>query len=61
MVTAGPRVDIIEDYLTFFWRYAFLADSSRTLSVQLPPYDCEGLRSADDLSSLLLVLREFFP
>ena len=61
MVTTGPRVDIIKDYPTLFWCYALLTDSSRAFSIQLSLYDCEGLGSADDLSSLFLVLREFFP
>ena len=60
-MTTGPRVDIIKDYLTFFWCYALLTDSSRAFSIQLSLYDCEGLGSADDLSSLILVLQEFFP
>ena len=60
-MTTGPRVDIIKDDSTFFWCYAFLTNSSRAFSVQLSPYHGKGLRSADDLSSLFFVLREFFP
>ena len=61
MVTIGSRVDIIKDYLTFFWCYALLTDSSRAFSIQLSFYDCEGFRSTDDLSSLFFVLWKFFP
>ena len=58
-MTIGPRVDIIKDYLTFFWCYTLLTDSSRAFSIQLSLYDCKGLGSTDDLSSLFFVLREF--
>ena len=60
-MATGPRVDVIKDYSTFLWRYAFLTNSSRAFSVQLSPYHGKGLRSADDLSSLFFVLWEFFP
>ena len=58
-MTTGPRVDIIKDYLTLFWCYTLLTDSSRAFSIQLSLYDCKGLGSMDDLSSLFFVLREF--
>ena len=61
MVTTGPRVNIIEDHLAFFWRDALLADSSYTFSEQMPLYHRKGLRSSDDLSSLFFILRKFFP
>src|SRR3954462_15841709 len=61
MVTTSPRVDIIKDYLTLVWCYTLLTDSSRAFSIQLSFYDCEGFGSTDDLSSLFLVLWEFFP
>ena len=61
MVTTGPRVDVIEDHLTFLWCYAFLADSSYTFSEQLPSYYSKSFGSADDLSSLFFVLWEFPP
>ena len=60
-MTTGPRVDIIKDYLTFFWRYTLLTDSSRAFSIQLSLYDCKGLGSMDDLSRLFFILWEFFP
>ena len=60
-MTTGPRVDIIKDHLTFFWCYTLLTDSSRAFSIQLSLYDCKGLGSTDDLSSLFFVLWEFFP
>ena len=59
-MATGSRVNVIKDYSTFLWRYAFLTNSSRAFSVQLSPYHGKGLRSADDLSSLFFVLREFF-
>mgnify|MGYP005829037661 CR=1 FL=1 len=61
MVTTGPRVDIILDHSTFFWRDAFLADSSYTFSEQLTFYHGKGFRSSDDLSSLFFILWKFFP
>ena len=61
MVTTGPRVDIIKDYLTFLWRYAFLTNSSRALSIQLSFDNGKGFGSTDDLSILFFVLRKFFP
>ena len=61
MVTTGPRVDIVKDYPTFFWRYTLLADSSRAFSVQLSLYHGKGFGSADDLSSLFFILWELFP
>ena len=57
----GPRVDVVENHSTFFRCYAFLADSSRTFSVQLSSHDGEGFGSADDLSSLFFILGELFP
>ena len=60
-MTTGSRVDIIKDYLTFFWCYTLLTDSSRAFSIQLSLYDYKGLGSTDDLSSLFFVLWEFFP
>ena len=60
-MTTGPRVDIIKDYLTFFWCYTLLTDSSRAFPIQLPLYDCKGLGLTDDLSSLFFILWEFFP
>ena len=60
MVTTGPRVDVIEDHSTFFWCYAFLTDSSHAFSKQLSSYYNKGLGSTDDLSSLFLILWEFF-
>ena len=36
MMTTGPRVDIIKDYLTFFWCYTLLTDSSRAFSIKCP-------------------------
>ena len=61
MVATGPRVDVIEDHSTFFWCYAFLTDSSHAFPEQLSSYHNKGLGSTDDLSSLFLVLWEFFP
>ena len=60
-MTTGPRVDVIKDYSTFLWRYAFLTNSSRAFSVQLSLYHSKGFGSTDDLSSLFFVLWEFFP
>ena len=57
----GPRVDIVKDYPTFFWRYTLLADSSRAFSIQLSLYDGKGLGSTDDLSSLFFIFWKFFP
>ena len=61
MVTTGPKVDVVEDHSTFFWCYAFLADSSYTFSEQLSSDHSKGFGSTDDLSSLLLILWEFSP
>ena len=61
MVTTGPRVDAIEYHSTFFWCYAFLADSSYTFSEQLPSYHSKGFGTSDDLSGLLFILWEFLP
>ena len=61
MVTTGPRVDVIEDHLTFFWRYVFLTDSSHAFLEQLPSDHSKGRGSMDDLSSLFFVLWEFLP
>ena len=61
MVTTGPRVNIIEDHSTFFWRDAFLADPSYTFSEQLAFYHQKGFRPSDDLSSLFVILWEFLP
>ena len=61
MVTTGPRVNIIEDNLAFFWLDAFLADSSYTFSEQLTFYHSKSFGSSDDLSSLLFILWKFFP
>ena len=52
MMTTGPRVDIVKNYLTFFWRYTFMTSSSRAFPVQLSLDHSEGLGSTDDLSSL---------
>ena len=60
-MATGPRVDVIKDYSTFFWRYAFLTNSGRAFSVQLSPYHGKGFRSADDLLSLFFILWELFP
>ena len=60
-MTTGPRVDIVKDYPTFFWRYTFLTDSSRAFSVQLSLYHSKGFGLTDDLSSLFFILRELFP
>ena len=60
-MTIGPRVDVIEDHSTFFWCYAFLTDSSHAFPEQLSSYHSKGLGSTDNLSSLFLVLWEFFP
>ena len=60
-MTTGPRVDIVKNYLTFFWCYTFVADSSRAFAVQLSLYHSKGLRSSDDLSSLSFILQKFFP
>ena len=60
-MTTGPRVDVIEDHLTFFWCYALLTDSSHTFSEQLPSYHSKSFRSADDLSSFFFILWELFP
>ena len=59
MVATGPRVDIVKNYLTFFWRYTFLTDSSRAFSEQLSLYHGKGFGSTDDLSSLFFILWEF--
>ena len=61
MVATGPRVDVVEDDLTFFWCYAFLTDSSHAFPEQLPSYHNKGIGSTDDLSSLLFILWEFLP
>ena len=61
MVATGPRVDVVEDHSTFFWCYAFLADSSYTFSEQVSSYYSKGFGSSDDLSSLFLILWKFFP
>ena len=61
MVTTGPRVDVVEDHLTFFWCYAFLADSGYAFPEQLSSYHSKGLGSTDDLSSLFFILWEFLP
>ena len=61
MVTTGPRVNIVEDHSTFFWRNALLAGSSYTFPEQLSPYHSEGFRPSDDLSSLFFILWEFLP
>ena len=61
MVATGPRVDVVEDHSTFFWCYAFLADSSHTFSEQLSSYHSKGFGSTDDLSGLLFILWEFLP
>ena len=60
-MATGPRVDIIENYPTFFWRYTFLTGSSRAFPVQLSLYHCKVLGSTDDLSSLFFILWELFP
>ena len=60
-MTTGPRVDIIKDYLTLFWCYAFLADSGYAFPEQLSSYHSKGLGSTDDLPSLFFVLWEFLP
>ena len=60
-MTIGPRVDVVEDHSTFFWRYAFLSDSSHAFPEQLSPYHSKGLGSMDDLPSLFFVLWEFLP
>ena len=59
-MATGPRVDIVKDYPTFFWRYTFLTDSSRAFSVQLSLYHGKGFGSTNDLSSLFLILWELF-
>ena len=59
-MTTGPRVDVIKDHSTFFWRYAFLTGSSHAFPEQLSSYHSKGLGSTDDLSSLLHILWEFF-
>ena len=61
MVTTGPRVDVVEDHSTFFWCYAFLADSGYAFPEQLSSYHSKGLGSTDDLSSLFFILWEFLP
>ena len=61
MVTTGPRVDVVEDHSTFFWCYAFLADSGYAFPEQLSSYHSKGFGSTDDLSSLFFILWEFFP
>ena len=61
MMATGPRVDIVKDYPTFFWRYTFLTDFSRAFSVQLSLYHGKGFGSTDDLSSLFFILWELFP
>ena len=61
MVATGPQVDVVEDHSTFFWCYAFLADSSYTFSKQLSSYHSKGFGSSDDLSGLLFILWEFLP
>ena len=60
MMTTGPRVDVIEDRSTFFWSYAFLADSSHTFPEQLSSYHSKGFGSTDDLSSLFFILWKSF-
>ena len=59
MVATGPRVDVVEDHSTFFWCYAFLADSGYTFSEQLSSYHSKGFRSMDDFSSLFFIIWEF--
>ena len=61
MMTTGSRVDVIQDHSTFFWCYAFLADSSHTFFEQLCSYHSKGFGSTDDLSSLFFILWELFP
>ena len=61
MVAALALMDVFEDHSTFFWCYAFLADSSYTFSEQLPYDHSKGFGLMDDLSSLFLVFWEFFP
>ena len=61
MVTTGPRMDVVEDHLTFFWCYAFLADPSCTFSEQLTSYYSKVLGSTDNLSSLFFIFWELFP
>ena len=60
-MATGPRVDIVENYLTFFWRYTFLTGSNRAFPVQLSSYHSKGFGSMDDLLSLFFILWEFFP
>ena len=60
-MTTGPRVDVVENHSTLFWRYAFLADSSHTFSEQLSSYHSKGFGPTDDLSSLFFILWEFLP
>ena len=61
MVATGPRVDVVEDHSTFFWCYAFLADSGYAFPEQLSSDHSKGFGSTDDLSSLFFILWEFLP
>ena len=61
MMATGPRVDVVKNYPTLFWRYTFLTGSSRAFPVQLSLHHSEGLGSTDDLLSLFFILWELFP
>ena len=61
MVTTGPRVDVVENHSTFFWRDAPLINSSNTLSVKLSTYYREGFGSTDNLTCLIFIFWKLFP
>ena len=56
MVTTGPRVNLIQNQSTFYWRNTSLSYASNTLSVELPINHCESLGSADNLSYFNFIL-----